>query len=193
MKKLLFLLILIPFLFGCEPMYMEPSNPQLNLNGSHKIIQIIPDWSQEVLVMNNSSYTQAPYSIDSIGINGRILAKSGAPMSACFFYKLGYVWEFDYNNLILKDNMGKIIHEYRIASYGQVFYNPYDFQLFDKNTEQPIPGIWHIMPLVKPSGSMPSRDIAITVPPLYFSFESSLRSFDRFVYQGITIILTTGN
>lgn len=188
MKKLLFLLLTL-ILFGCE-MYTEESNPQLNLNGRWKIIQIIPNWDKEVILINKDSIIQAPYSVDSIDIDGNMMLKNGIPGSPCFSYKLGYVWEFDYCNLILQNNMGKILYNYRYGSHGSYVYNPNDFDLYDKVTDGEIPGIWHITPLDATFGSMPASDISITVPTIYFNLESSGRTFDRFVLQGITLILT---
>lgn len=86
-------------------------------------------------------------------------------------YKTGDVWEFDYNNLTLRNNNGLIIKEYYI---GYVLYqnSPSDmFTLTDKKTNEYM-GMWKF--LQDGIGSAPATNLVITpsaFPNLLLIFE----------------------
>ena len=186
MKKLFFLLLTL-ILFGCE-MYTEESNPQLNINSVWKISTITPTFSGgNTTVINNDYFAQSPFIILYTN-NGEMLIQNDIRnIQPCFLYKCGYVWEFQYNELLIKDSKGNILREYYVGMRDR-YYNPSDFTLIDKITNQSIAGNWHFHQLA--NGSMPANDLDITVPDIYFNIESSERSFDRLICQSITLHLT---
>jgi hypothetical protein len=186
MKKFLFFLLLVPFLFGCET-YEDYSNPQLNINGSWRIINVQADYSDDVKVENGDYFAVSPLIVLSSGNNGWLVQNDTTDISPCYFYKNGYRWDFDYNNLILKNDRGQIIAKYYV-SFGNTFYNPGDFTLTDQYTNQPIGGVFHMT--FNANGVMPASDLWITVPVIEFNLSGPERSMDRFISQEITLKLT---
>ena len=186
MKKLLFFLVLIPILFGCET-YEDISNPQLNINGDWRIINIQADYSDGVQILNADYYAVSPLIVVETTDNGWIVQNDTTNLQPCYFYKNGYHWDFDYNNLILKNGNDQIIAEYNVW-FGSEFYNPNDFFLTDKNSGQRIAGKFHTS--FYASGSMPANDLWITVPEIEFNLSGSERSMERFITQRITLLLT---
>ena len=191
MKQLLFLFF-IPFLWGCQK-YEEISNTQLNVNGEWRIVSIIPTYqstiTNSIQVSNLDFYALSPFVVVSNNTtnNTMIIRNDTTNIKPCFFYKNGYVWEFDYNNLILKDNMGKILKSYNIW-YKDSYYNPNDFSMTDKLTGESIPGNWHLSR--NGNGAMPASDLYIDVPEIWFDIMSSNRTYVRAINQKITLRLT---
>jgi hypothetical protein len=187
MKKLLFLLLLIPLLFGCVPLYTDSSNPQLNLNGQWIITSITPSFSgavEDIKIVDTSYFAQTSFVIvDTIG-NEILIRNDTTNINPCFFYKTGYVWEFDYNTLIIKNNTGQILREY-LVSFGDMYYNPDDFTLQDKITGQAIPGNWHFSQ--NGNGANPANDLIISMPEISFQVQGSGRSFDRGISQNCIV------
>ena len=60
MKKLALLLLLVPFIFGCQPYYVQPSEPYLNINGKWKIIDILPTYSEGVQIVDPDFFAVSP-------------------------------------------------------------------------------------------------------------------------------------
>ena len=104
MKQLLFLFF-IPFLWGCQK-YEEISNTQLNVNGEWRIVSIIPTYqstiTNSIQISNSDFYALSPFVVVSNNVtnNTMVIKNDTTNIKPCFFYKNGYVWEFDYNNLI---------------------------------------------------------------------------------------------
>lgn len=185
MKKLLFLLLTL-ILFGCE-MYTEESNPQLNLNGPWRIINIQADYSDNVTVINGDFYAISPLVVISTSTDGWLVQNDTTGVEACKFYKNGYVWEFDYNQLIIKNDKDEIVGWYYFSLKSQ-FYSPGDFLLTNKNSGTSVGGKWHFS--CEASGSIPANDLWITVPEIEFNLGGPERSQERFVTQKITLHLT---
>jgi hypothetical protein len=185
MKKLLFLL-LIPLLFGCE-MYMEPTNPQLNLNGEWKIVDIIDTYSENLQIVNDDFYAVSPFVVKSINNGQWIIQNDTTDIHPCYFYKKGYVWEFDYNQLILKNDRGEKNGIYYVGFFNNVYNSNY-FKLDDKITGVEMGGVWQFATNFT-YGSFPSNVLYITVPEIEFSIDGSERSYDRLINQNITITL----
>lgn len=186
MKKILYLLMFIPHLFGCE-YYEEQSNPQLNVNGEWRIINIQADYSDNVQVINSEYFAVSPLVVMETTENGWIVQHDTTNIHPCLFYKNGYRWEFDYNNLIIKNDMDQIIGEYFI-SFGDTYYNPGDFKLTDQYSGQSIAGNFHLS--FNANGANPASDLWITVPEIEFNLGGAERSVDRFITQEITLLLT---
>ncbi len=189
MKNLFFLLLLVFSLFGCQKFEMQ-SNPQLNINGQWVISSITPSYSPglvDIKVLNSDYFAQSPFNVISES-NGEILVQNDTTnIPPCFFYKLGYTWEFDYDQLVLMNGSGKILSEYYV-NFMDAFYNPGDFMLTNKQTGEQIPGVWHLSQNGK--GAMRANDLTITVPKIYFSIEGSGRTYDRFISQKCSITFT---
>lgn len=191
MKRLLFLLFL-PFIWGCQK-YEQLSNPQLNLNGQWRLVSIIPTFqttlSSSLVLSNSDYYALSPFTIVSIdSINNKMIIRNDTTkIRPCFFYKNGYVWEFDYNSLVLKDNFGNKLKTYNIW-YKSSYYNPNDFFITDEMTGETIPGNWHASR--NGNGSMPANDLYIDVPEVWFDIMSSNRTYVRAVNQKITLRFT---
>ena len=191
MKQLLFLFF-IPFLWGCQK-YEEISNTQLNVNGEWRIVSVTPTYestiTNSIQVSNSDFYALSPFVVVSNNTtnNTMIIRNDTTNIKPCFFYKNGYVWEFDYNNLILKDNMGKILKSYNIW-YKDSYYNPNDFSMTDKLTGESIPGNWHLSR--NGNGAMPASDLYIDVPEIWFDIQGSNRTYVRAVNQKLTLRLT---
>ena len=191
MKQLLFLFF-IPFLWGCQK-YEEISNTQLNVNGEWRIVSITPTYqstiTNSIQISNSDFYALSPFVVVSNNAtnNTMIIRNDTTNLKPCFFYKNGYVWEFDYNNLILKDNMGKILKSYNIW-YKDSYYNPNDFSMTDKLTGESIPGNWHLSR--NGNGAMPASDLYIDVPEIWFDIMGSNRTYVRAVNQKLTLRLT---
>lgn len=139
MKKLLFLILLIPFFIGCQ-IYTDTSNPALNLNGK---------WEIKGLTGYYDHLIDLPY-------------------------KLGDIWEFDYNVLIIRTSQFTdpnepwipqevVLGEYYIGYILYQYYPSDSFTLTNKNTGEYI-GLWRFIQ----SGveSAPSNDLIIT-PPMF--------------------------
>lgn len=186
MKKLLILLALIPFLFGCE-VYEDYSNPQLNINGDWRIINVQSDYSDGVRILNADFFAVSPLVVVETTDDGWVVRNDTTGIHPCYFYKTGYHWEFDYNELIIKNDRDQIIGEYYV-SFGNTYYNPGDFTLEDKQTGQFIAGNFHIT--FNANGAMPASDLWITVPEIEFNISGAERSMDRFITQEITLLLT---
>jgi hypothetical protein len=187
MKKILFLLLLV--LVGCQN-YEEPSNPQLNLNGEWIISSITPVYSpglDNIKILNTDYFAQSPFYVVSTNGNDMVIENDTTNIRPCFFYKMGYVWEFDNDLLILQNDVGKILREYYIG-FMDSFYDPNDFMLTDKQTGEQIPGTWHFSQ--NGNGAMPANDLIITVPQIYFSIEGSGRTYDRFISQECILTFT---
>jgi len=187
MKKFL-LFLLIPILFGCE-IYELESNPQLNLNGPWRIIGIQADYSDGVLDLTHRDgiYAVSPLIVDSITDNGWVAHNDTTGIKPCFLYKNGYVWEFDYNQLIIKNNRDEIIGRY-YCYYRSSFYNPNDFFLVDKNTGIEIEGNFNFSYYA--NGSMPASNLSITIPEINYNLGGTERSMERTITQKITLSLT---
>ena len=191
MKQILGL-ILISTLFGCQK-YEQISNPQLNLNGQWRIVNINPTFQTTVTnslqVTNSDFYALSPFIIVSTNTtnNTMVIKNDTTNIRPCFFYKNGYVWEFDYNTLILRTNMGKTLKSYNIW-YRDSYYNPNDFFMTDNVTGETIPGNWHVSR--NGNGSMPANELYIDVPEIWFDIMSSNRTYVRAINQKITLRLT---
>ena len=189
MKRLLFLLFL-PLLMGCEKYLME-SDPKLNINGVWKISTITPvlqsTMTTSIKVVNSDFYAQSPFYIVSYNSNNEMLIRNDtSKVKPCFFYKRGYIWEFDYHTLVLKNDVGQILREYKVW-FRDTYYNPNDFYLEDKHTGETIPGNWHFSQNGK--GSNRANDMVLTVPEIWFDINGSDRSYQRAVNQSIILNL----
>lgn len=185
MKKLLFLLLTL-FLFGCE-MYIEPSNPQLNINGKWRIIDITATYSENLVVVNDNFYAISPFSVVSTTNNQWLIRNDTTNINACYFYKKGYQWEFDYNQLLILNDRGGIIGWYYVG-FMNSYYNPNYFTLTDKASSAPIGGLWEYLP-ENGNGSFPANVLYITVPEIDFNLDGPERSYDRLITQSITLTL----
>lgn len=186
MKKLLFLFIFI-ILVGCE-IVQFPSQPQLNLNGRWIISDITPTFettvTNEIEIINNDFFALSPFTIESISGGKMIIKNDTININPCFFYKKGYVWEFDNNILIIKNNGGKIMRMYYVW-FGNQYYNPNDFKLQDKYTGQYIPGNWHFKQ--NGNGSNRSNDLTISIPEIWFDINGSDRKYERCINQKLFV------
>lgn len=191
MKKYVFLLLL-PFIFGCEK-YEQMSNPQLNLNGQWRIASITPTFqstiTNSIQLLNSDFYALSPFTIVSLDSvrNTMVIKNDTTKIRPCFFYKNGYVWEFQYNTITLKDDVGRLLKSYNIW-YRDSYYNPNDFFLTDEITGESIPGNWHASR--NGNGSMPANDLYIDVPEVWFDILGSNRTYVRAVNQKITLRFT---
>lgn len=187
MKKLALLLLLVPFIFGCQPYYVQPSEPYLNINGKWKIIDILPTYSEGVQIVDPDFFAVSPFVVTSTSNDGWIIQHDTTNIESCYFYKTGYRWEFETNLLILKDDGGKIIGEYYV-NYGNIFYNKQDFFLTEKYTGINIGGKFHLS--YNANGSNRANDLWITVPELNINVTGPERSMERVITQSITLFLT---
>lgn len=185
MRSLL-IIILSLFLFGCE-IYEEPSNPQLNINGNWKIVDIIVTYSENLSIINDNFYAISPFIVVSVTNDNWLLRNDTTNIQPCYFYKKGYIWEFDYNLLLLKNNNGELLNQYYVGFINS-YYNPNYFKLTEKTTNMPIGGIWTFEPKYG-NGSFPSSVLYITVPEIEFSIDGPERSYDRMISQNITLLL----
>lgn len=188
MRKLIFLLVL-PLFWGCDKNVEFVSNPQLNVNGRWIVNNIVPTYEstifKDIQIMNSDYFAVSPLTVISYQDSSKLLVKNDTVgVKPCFFYKKGYVWEFDYNNLILKDNVGKIIGQYYVY-YKDAYYSPNDFYLVDKNSGEYISGNWHINQ--NGNGSNPSNQLSITVPDISFDVNVCGRKFSRGITQHLFI------
>jgi len=183
-KKIFILFLLIGF--GCQ-IYEEPSNPQLNLNGTWRIVEIVSTYSESIEIINDNYYAISPFYVVSNIDNKWLIRNDTTNIQSCYFYKKGYVWEFDYNNLTLKNNTGNILGKYYIGIIDS-YYNPNYFLLTEKETNKPIGGIWTFNVLYG-NGSFPSSVLYITAPKIEFNIDGPERSYDRLITQSITILL----
>ena len=173
--------------------YEQMSNPQLNLNGQWRIVSVIPTFQSTVTtsiqVSNSDFYALSPFSIVSLDSirNVMTIKNDTTNIRPCFFYKNGYVWEFDYNNLVLKDNVGRILKSYNVW-FRDSYYNPNDFFITDKTTDETIPGNWHVSR--NGNGAMPANDLYIDVPEVWFDINGANRTFVRAVNQKLTLRFT---
>lgn len=188
MKKILSFLLLVSllFLFGCEA-YIQESNPQLNINGRWKIVDISAIYSEDIIIANDDFYAISPFTVILTSDDRWLLRNDTTNIHACYFFKEGYQWEFDYNQLIIKTDRGKLIGWYYVGFMGG-YYNPNYFMLDDKATGTSIAGVWQFLP-ENGQGSFPANVLYITVPEIEFSIEGPDRSFDRLINQNITLTL----
>lgn len=185
MKKLLLFLLLLPLLFGCE-MYLEEGSSQLNLNGRWKIVDITPTYSEDIRVVNGDFYAVSPFIVASTHNEHLLIQNDTTNIQGCYFYKNGYIWEFDYNQLIIMTNTGKVTGWYYIGYFGGN-YNYNYFNLTDKYTGMKMGGVWQFATNVV--GAFPSNVLYITVPEIEFSIDGPERTYDRLITQSITIML----
>lgn len=186
MKKLLLLLLLTPLFFGCE-LYIDDGNIQNNINGNWKIVNIIPVYSEDITIVNDDFYAISPFNVVNVENTQWLLRNDTTNIEYCYFYKIGYQWEFDYNYLMIKDDKGKNLGKYYIG-FVYSYYTPSYFQLTSKTTGRPIAGEW-LFKAEYATGTMPSNIMYITVPELEFSVDGSERSYDRLITQSITLTL----
>jgi hypothetical protein len=185
MKKLLFLLFVL-FLFSCE-IYVEPSNSQLNINGEWKIVNISATYSEDLIIVNDNFYAISPFTVILTSDNKWLLQNDTTNIRACYFFKEGYQWEFDYNQLIIRTDKGNLIGWYYVGFMNE-YYNSNYFMLDDKATGASVAGVWEFLP-ENGSGSFPANILYITVPEIEFNIDGPERSFDRLISQNITLTL----
>ena len=89
MKKIL-VILLIPFLFGCEK-YEQFSNPQLNLNGQWRIVSVVPTYqstiTSSIQIQGSDFYALSPFTIVSLNsVNNTMVIKNDTTnIRPCFF------------------------------------------------------------------------------------------------------------
>ncbi len=181
MKKILFFILLIPLLFGCE-IYTERTNPQYTINGNWTIVDIIPTYSEDLKVINDNYYAIAPFDVISINNNQWLIKNDTTGILPCYFYKKGYIWEFDYNNLIIKNDRNKILGQYYIN-----FWYGYHISLIDKSTMANISGEFILFFPQIPYGATPESVMYIRVPEYNFNLDGPERRYDRLIKQNITL------
>ena len=179
----LFIILLLPFFFGCQE-YIEPTNTQFNINGEWKIINITTTYSENVQVVNDDFYAISPFDVISITDELWLIKNDTTNIPTCYFFKIGYIWEFDYNQLIIKNNQSQILDWYYVGYLNRNF-----FQLVDKKTMIHIGGSYIINFPTRPYGVTPSTMIYVTVPEFEFSLDGPERSFNRLINQRITLTL----
>lgn len=190
MKKLIFLFI--PLLWSCQK-YVQPSNPQLNVNGEWRIVSVLSTYESTVAssiqVVNSDFYALSPFKVVTFDSTAGLMriTNDTTNIRPCFFYKTGYVWEFDYNNLILKNSSGNILKSYHVW-FGDPYYNPNDFKITDILTGESIPGNWHLSQ--NGNGAMPANDLYVDVPEIWFDINGSQRSYVRAINQKLTVRFT---
>lgn len=185
MKKL-FLLFLLSFLLsGCE-LYVQDTNPQLNINGGWTIIDIIDYYSEDIVTVDQDFFAISPFDVISTNNNQWLIRNDTTNIEPCYFYKIGYRWEFDYNNLYIKNNRGQFLGSYYIGFIGE--YAPNYFILDSKTNGSQIGGVWEFVPNYT-IGSYPANTLFIRVPEFKFSLDGPERSFDRFISQEIILVL----
>lgn len=177
---------MIPFFIGCQ-YYEEVTNPQLNLNGEWRIIDIISAYSENLEVLNDDFYAISPFKVVSVNENNWLIQNDTTNIHYCYFYKEGYVWEFDYNNLILKNDRGKVLGRYYIGYFGGG-YNPNYFKLTDKISGIEIGGVWQFTYELT-YGSFPANVLYMVPPEIEFSIDGHERAYDRLITQNIIITL----
>lgn len=186
MRKYIFLIV-VPFFIGCDK-YVVQTNPQLQVSGRWKISSITPVFQSTITdtikVTQNDYYAQSPFIIVSLIGNQLIIRNDTANIKPCFFYKLGYLWEFDGGYLSLFTSNNVFLKKYRIH-YGDLNYNPNDFSLVDFDSGEYVPGNWHMSQ--NGIGVNRSNDLTITVPDIWFDITGSGRSYKRAVNQSIIL------
>jgi hypothetical protein len=189
MKKISFILICFVF-WGCEIVQFQ-SEPQLNLNGRWFISDITPIYettmTNSIDIIESDYFAISPFIIQSTIGDKMIIQNDTTNIKPCFFYKIGYVWEFDNNILIIKNNYGVIKGMYYIW-FGDQFYNPNDFKLQDKINGEHISGNWHLKQ--NGNGSNRSNDLIISVPEIWFNINGPIRSYERCINQKLLISFT---
>ena len=188
MKKLL-ILSLIVSLVSCQK-YEEISNPQLNINGRWYIADYTLSFNSTTVqiskIVSDNFVALSPFQVVSKGSDGWLIRNDTSGVKPCFIYKRGYQWEFDYNNLVLKDNLGNILDKYRIY-----FDDPYygsGFKLMSLSTGEYIAGHWDYTR--NGNGAMPSTQFTITVPVIECDINDASRKYSRAVQQHINLTMT---
>lgn len=188
MKKLIPFLF-IPLLFSCQK-YVQASNPQLNLNGNW----IIADYTltlnssvTEILSIQNTGFLAvSPFQVISKNGTTWLIRNDTTGIRPCFFFKRGYQWEFDNNYLILKNDVGSILCQYRIY-----FDDPYygtGFTIVSMTTGETIPGHWDFT--ANGNGAMPASQFTIVVPEIWSDINDAGRSYNRALDQQILLTMT---
>lgn len=180
-KKFIFYILLIPFFLGCQ-VYVEPTNIQFNINGEWKLIEITPTYSEDVIIINDDFYAISPFDVISISNNSWLIRNDTTNIQACYLFKNGFMWEFDYNQLIIKNEKGQ-----RIGWYYVGYINGNYIQLVDKETMSHIGGVYIINLPTYPYGTSQSTMMYVTTPELNFNLDGPERSFNRLVNQNITL------
>lgn len=163
-------------------MYLEESTTQLNVNGEWKIVDITVTYSEDLIVVNDDYYAVAPFDVVLIDNGQWLIRNDTTDILPCYFYKKGYIWEFDYNNLIIKNDRGRILGWYYIG-----YWYGYYIKLTDKATMINIAGEYLMYFPEVPYGATPGTVMYITVPELNFSLDGPERSYDRLINQNITL------
>lgn len=189
MRKISLFISLI-LLFGCEKYVGTESNPQLNINGRWKISSIVPTYESTVFssieVTNSEFFAVSPLKVISYDSNKILVTNDTSRLKPCFFYKRGYVWEFQYNTLTLKNDIGKILAEYNVW-FKNNYYSPNDFYLEDKNTGEIIPGNFHFKQ--NGNGANPANELTITVPDISYDVNICDRKYSRAITQHLFVNL----
>ena len=104
MKKLLFLLTLIPLLFSCEPMYMESSDPVIYMGGGKWTLVdydiVVVQTITPITIVKNDTICINSF-IESSTVGGNVVMKqsyNNTPISGRFVRNQTQ-WEFDGYNL----------------------------------------------------------------------------------------------
>ena len=180
-------LILLVFLMSCEK-YEMFSNPQLNINGKWKMTSVTAIYNttltDSIKILPSDYYALTPFRVVTTQNNFIQIKNDTTNVKGCFFYKVGYTWEIDYNRLIIKTNQNKIVGDYSIW-YGDQYYSPNTFSLRDFNTNEPIPGVWYFKQNGK--GANPSGTLELSVPEIWLDIFGSQRSFQKAINQSIVV------
>ena len=78
-------------------------------------------------------------------------------------HKLGDIWEFDYNNLTIRNDKGIVLGEYYIGYILYQYYPSDSFTLTNKNTGEYM-DLWRF--IQSGVGSAPANDLTI-IPPIF--------------------------
>ncbi len=185
MKKICFIFLFSLLFYGCE-YYVQETNPQLNINGGWTIIDIIEYYSEDILTVNQDFFAISPFDVISINNNHWLIRNDTTGIEPCYFYKIGYRWEFDYNNLYIKNDRGKFLGSYYVGFIGQ--YAPNYFILNSKINGNQMGGVWEFIPNYT-IGTYPANSLFIKVPEFKFNLDGPERSFDRLISQEIILVL----
>ena len=188
MKKL-FILLLIPLLWSCQK-YAQPSNPQLNLNGNWIIssytLTLNSSVTEVLSIKDDGFLAVSPFQVISKSGSTWLIRNDTTGIRPCFFFKRGYQWEFDNNYLILKNDVGMILNQYRIY-FDDPFYGT-GFKLISMTTGETIPGHWDFT--ANGNGAMPASRFTIVVPEIWSDINDVGRSYNRALNQQIILTLS---
>jgi hypothetical protein len=192
MKKLLFLLLLIPFLFGCE-MYVEVSDPVTYMGGGRWTFidydVVVTQSVSPVTILESDTICINSFN-DVKEVSGGFIMKqdyNDTPISRRFI-KNKTQWEFDGYNLYCEwiniPGGMQPAHEPFWVTYPNYLYTDYTHMSIEDNTM----GVKTDFTFkTNNKGDAPPNELILVTPDIVASLFSSGRSYDKAVVYHIVL------